>query len=58
MDINNNKNDIHIAEVINHKDGSATVTVECSQEVYGKVFGYGFVALLTKGLNLDADEDA
>ena len=55
MDIENN-NDIHIADLINHKDGSATVTVECSVDTYNKVFNYGFVALLMKGMEADADD--
>ena len=50
-------NDIKIAEIINHEDGSATVTVECSTETYNKVFDYGFVALLMKGIEADADAD-
>ena len=49
-------NDIKIAEIINHEDGSATVTVECSTETYNKVFNYGFVALLMNGMEADKDE--
>ena len=48
-------NDIKIAEIINHEDGSATVTVECSTETYNSIFDYGFVALLKKGIETDAD---
>jgi len=55
MDIKNN-NDIHIADIINNEDGTATVTVECSPETYNKVFNYGFVALLMKGIEADADD--
>ena len=50
-----NNNDIKITEIVNHEDGSATVTIECSQETYNTVFGYGFVALLKKGIETDAD---
>ena len=49
-------NDIHIADIINNEDGSATVTVECSAETYNQVFSYGFVALLMKGVEADADD--
>lgn len=49
-------NDIHIADIINNEDGSATVTVECSVETYNQVFSYGFVALLMKGVEADADD--
>ena len=49
-------NDIHIAEIINNKDGSATVTVECSPETYNLIFNYGFVALLMKGIEVDKDD--
>ena len=51
-----NNNDIHIADLINNDDGSATVTVECSVDTYNKVFNYGFVALLMKGMEADADD--
>jgi hypothetical protein len=50
-----NNNDIKIVEITNHEDGSATVTVECSQETYNTVFDFGFVALLRKGIETDAD---
>ena len=53
---NNNNNDIHIADLVENKDGSATVTVECSPETYNKVFSYGFVALLMKGMDVDKDD--
>ena len=49
-------NDIHIAEIINNKDGSATVTVECSPETYNLIFNYGFVALLVKGIEVYTDD--
>ena len=50
-------NDIHIAEIINNdEDGSATVTVECSQETYNIIFNYGFVALLMKGIEVDDND--
>ena len=49
-------NDIHIAEIINNKDGSATVTVECSPETYNLIFNYGFVALLMKGMEVDVND--
>ena len=52
-----NNNDIHIAEIINNdEDGSATVTVECSQETYNLIFNYGFVALLMKGIEVDDND--
>ena len=50
-------NDIKIVEIANHEDGSATVTVECSQETFNTVFDYGFVALLKKGMEVDTDAD-
>ena len=54
--VDNSNNDIRIAEIINNDDGSATVTVECSQETYNQVFSYGFVALLMKGIEADTDD--
>ena len=53
--IDDTNNDIHIADIINHEDGSATVTVECSTETYNAVFNYGFVALLMKGMEVEDD---
>ena len=53
--IDDTVNDIHIADILNHEDGSATLTVECSTETYNAVFQYGFVALLLKGIETDAD---
>ena len=55
--MSDSNNEIHIAEIINNEDGSATVTVECSTETYNAVFNYGFVALLMKGMEVDADAD-
>ena len=52
-----NNNDIKIVEITNNEDGSATVTVECSTETYNTIFDYGFVALLRKGIESDADAD-
>ena len=49
-------NEIYIADIINNDDGSATVTVECSTDIYNQVFNYGFVALLRKGIEVDDDE--
>jgi len=54
--VDNNNNDIHIADLINNDDGSATVTVECSVETYNQVFNYGFVALLLKGIEDDIND--
>jgi hypothetical protein len=41
---------IKIVEIEEHEDGSATVKIECSSEVFGQIFSLGFVDLIKKGL--------
>ena len=55
--IDDTKNDIYIADIINNDDGSANVTIECSPETYNKIFEFGFIALLMKGIEVDTDAD-
>jgi len=41
---------IKIVEIEEHEDGSATLKIECSSEVFGQIFSLGFVDLIKKGL--------
>jgi hypothetical protein len=44
------KVDIHSTD---HEDGSATVTLNMDAATYHKVFEYGFIKLITKGMDID-----
>ncbi len=44
---------IKIVEIEEHEDGSATVQIDCSPEVFGQIFSLGFVELIKKGLKAD-----
>jgi hypothetical protein len=41
--------DIKVTGIVDHEDGSATVTLDLSPETYHKIFEYGFLKLITKG---------
>ena len=43
-------NDIKITNIVEHEDGSATVELDLDPEVYGKIFSFGFVRLLERGI--------
>jgi hypothetical protein len=43
-------NDIKVTGIVDHEDGSATVTLDLSPETYHKIFEYGFLKLITKGI--------
>jgi hypothetical protein len=36
-------NDIKVTGIVDHEDGSATVTLDLSPETYHKIFEYGFL---------------
>jgi hypothetical protein len=38
-------NDIKVTGIVDHEDGSATVTLDLSPETYHKIFEYGFLKL-------------
>jgi hypothetical protein len=42
-------NDIKVTGIVDHEDGSATVTLDLSPETYHKIFEYGFLKLITRG---------
>jgi hypothetical protein len=41
---------IHINQITEHEDGSATVEVELLQESYRKIFEYGLMMLFVKAV--------
>ncbi len=43
-------NDIKISDIIDNDDGSATLTLDLDAETYHKIFEYGFIKLIMKGL--------
>ena len=45
---------ITVSTIDDHDDGSATVTLDMDPETYHQIFSYGFRALVTKGLELEA----
>jgi hypothetical protein len=52
-------NDIKVTGIVDHEDGSATVTLDLSPETYHKIFEYGFLKLITKGMDIRCtSEDA
>ena len=44
-------NDIKITELEEHEDGSATIQLDLSPEVFAEIFQAGFIALVKRGLN-------
>ena len=41
---------IKIETITDHEDGSATLTLDLTAETYHKIFEYGFVKLIKKGI--------
>ena len=46
-------NTITVADIQDNDDGSAKVTLDMDAETYHKIFEYGFIQLLVKGLEHD-----
>ena len=44
---------ISVANIEDNEDGSANVTLDIDEETYHKIFEYGFVQLVKKGLEHD-----
>jgi hypothetical protein len=42
--------EIKVTDVEEHRDGSATLQVECAPEIFAAIFNVGFVALIKRGL--------
>jgi hypothetical protein len=41
---------IKVETITDHEDGTATVTLNLSPETYQKIFEYGFIELIKKGI--------
>ena len=46
---------ITVADIEDNEDGSARVTLDMDAETYHKIFEYGFVQLVKKGLEHDKE---
>ena len=44
---------IKITEIEDNDDGSARVTLDMDAETYHKIFEYGFIKLIEKGIEVD-----
>ena len=42
--------EIKVIDVEEHRDGSATLKIECAPEIFAAIFNVGFVELVKKGL--------
>jgi hypothetical protein len=50
-------NDIKIETITDHDDGSATLTLDLNAETYHKIFEYGFIKLIMKGIETEESSD-
>jgi hypothetical protein len=51
------KNLIKVETITDHDDGSATLTLDLDAETYQKIFEYGFVQLVMKGIESEESSD-
>jgi len=49
--------EVKIVEIEEHKDGSATLQVECDPQTFAAIFNVGFVALVKAGLESELQRD-
>jgi hypothetical protein len=50
--------DIKVESITDHEDGTATLSLNMDAATYHKVFEYGFIKLITKGLDMDVSTNA
>jgi hypothetical protein len=55
IEMNNN---IKIEAIEDHEDGSATLTLDLNAETYHKIFEYGFIKLIMKGIESEEKDNA
>jgi hypothetical protein len=55
IEMNNN---IKIEAIEDHEDGSATLTLDLNAETYHKIFEYGFIKLIMKGIESEEKDSA
>ena len=51
-------NNIKIEAIEDHEDGSATLTLDLNAETYHKIFEYGFIKLIMKGIESEEKDSA
>jgi hypothetical protein len=51
-------NNIKIEAIEDHEDGSATLTLDLNAETYHKIFEYGFIKLIMKGIETEEKDNA
>ena len=51
-------NNIKIEAIEDHEDGSATLTLDLNAETYHKIFEYGFIKLIMKGIESEEKDNA
>lgn len=49
---------IKVLTIEDQEDGSATVTLDLTPETYHKIFNYGFVQLIIKGIESEEKDNA
>ena len=50
-------NDIKVKTITDHEDGSATLTLDMPPDTYHKIFEYGFIKLIMKGIEAEGEKD-
>ena len=48
---------IEVVDIIEHDDGSATVKVDMTPEVFSQIFNVGFVSLIRKGIESEKGDE-
>ena len=46
---------ITVADIEDNEDGSAKVTLDMDAETYHKIFEFGFIQLVKKGMKVDGE---
>ena len=49
--------DIKVTGIVDHEDGSATLTLDMTPDTYHKIFEYGFIKLIMKGIEAEGEKD-
>ena len=50
-------NEIKVIDITEHEDGSATLSVDMSKELYAFFFEHGFRQVLLRALEMEQDRD-
>jgi hypothetical protein len=52
-DILMNNKDVRVSDIVDHEDGSATLSLDMEPSTYHMIFEYGFRQLIMKGLEAE-----